>query len=64
MQLAHRNSEAQSSGQEDSQMTMIYSPAQSSSQLSSSSNDEEEDETEVVDCWVYNQMLEFDDDIE
>lgn len=49
MQLAHLNSETQSSGQEDSQMTMLYSPAQSS-QLSSSSNEDDEDETEVVDC--------------
>lgn len=49
MQIAHGNSETQSSGQEDSQMTMLYSPAQSS-QLSSSSNEEEDDEeTEVVD---------------
>lgn len=48
LQLAHGNAETQSSGQEDSQMTLLYSPAQSS-QLSSSSNDEEE-ETEVVDC--------------
>jgi hypothetical protein len=49
MHLAHGNTETQSSGQEDSQMTLLYSPAQSS-QLSSSSNEEEEDETEVVDC--------------
>jgi hypothetical protein len=57
MQLSHSRtsniSETQSSGQEDSQMTLLYSPALSSpisSSTSSSSKEEEEDEeAEVVD---------------